>query len=86
MSFISSLFGGGGSAPTPITPAPIPATPTISSGQVEATDREQASRRRGAGMDSTILTKGLGDTGSTGSGQAAQVTKSTALGGNSPLS
>lgn len=79
MSFLSGLFGGGS---TP-TPTPTPAAPTISSGVVEAADREEAARLKNrTGVDKTLLTGGLGDVGSNQGGQA-NVAHTTLLGGGS---
>jgi hypothetical protein len=78
MTFIARLFGGGG---TPPTAKPAPAAPTISSGQIEAADREmQARMRRRQGVEDTMLASGLGDVGAKGGG-GANVQRTTLLGG-----
>lgn len=79
MSFLSSIFGG--EATRPVMPAPpkMPlAAPTISSGMVEAADREaQARLRQRKGTEKTILGGGLGD-----SAPQANIARNTLLGGS----
>lgn len=79
MSFIGDLFGGKSSTPA-AQPTPAPATPTINDAASFSAGREASARlARRMGSDKTILTSGLGDTG-TGS-----ISRTTALGGNSSL-
>lgn len=83
MSFLANLFGGGDSSSAPpAQPSSVPATPRISDAASESAGLEEAARLKNrGGVDKTILTSGLGDTSS----GAANVSRTTALGGNSSL-
>lgn len=90
MSFIGDLFGGGDSGPpAPVIPdstptvapvaSPVAATPVLSDAASVSAAMEQATRlKKRYGQPDTILTSGLGDSSS---GGAADVTRTTALGG-----
>ena len=76
MSFITGLLGAAKPAQ-----APVPAAPTLSSGQVVGADiMERERQRKRYGTDQTILAGGLGDTGKNRSD--ANVSRTTLLGGN----
>lgn len=81
MSFMSSLFGGGGDS-KPAPAAPLPAAPVISGGQMKSADVAEGARLKNRyGSDKTILT-GLGDN----SGGSANVQRTTLLGGAGTVS
>jgi hypothetical protein len=55
---MSKLFGGSPPAPPPLPPLPTPADDAVN--EAERKKREEELRRR-RGLQSTILTSGLGD-------------------------
>lgn len=80
MSFLGNLFGGG-SSQAPAQPAPVSSAPRISDAASETAGMEERARlNRRQGTGSTMLTNGLGDTGS-----ETSVNRTSALGGNSSI-
>jgi hypothetical protein len=82
MSFLGDLFGGG-DKPASVAPQPTSAAPRISDAEGQSAALEEASRlkNRGGG-DKTILTSALGDS----SAGASNISRTSALGGNSSIS